>query len=122
MQNDPTLDGKYLGTISADFVKVADKLQEASYAIRKKGDFSYPIFIVSQVPTALGTLLIAPEEADNQRYYYATYLEVLVQCQIIAQDKVAAFRQAYKNPDEFCCLLVVDETFTNFLYTPYPVD
>jgi hypothetical protein len=43
MQNDPELSGKYLGTISEDFVKVADTLKEASYQIRKAG-FEYPIF------------------------------------------------------------------------------
>jgi hypothetical protein len=43
MNNDPELSGKYLGTISADFVKVADTLKEASYQIRKSG-FAFPIF------------------------------------------------------------------------------
>ncbi len=36
MQNDPELDGKYLGTISQDFVIVSDTLKEASYQIRKR--------------------------------------------------------------------------------------
>ncbi|MEL6539530.1 MAG: hypothetical protein AAFP93_02045 [Bacteroidota bacterium] len=122
MPDEPTLDSKHLGAISADFVKVADKLQEASYTIRRKGHYDCPIFIVSKVPVAVGTLLIAPGEADNAQYYYAAYLDALIQCQIIAQDRVEAFRQAYKDPDEFCCLLVVEERFVNFLYTPYPVD
>jgi hypothetical protein len=37
MFNDPELNGKYLGTISEDFIKVADTLKEASYQIRKGG-------------------------------------------------------------------------------------
>ena len=41
MHNDPELSWKYLGTISADFVKVSDTLKEASYQIRKAG-FDYP--------------------------------------------------------------------------------
>ena len=43
MHNDPELSGKYLGTISEDFVKVSDTLKEASYQIRKAG-FDHPIF------------------------------------------------------------------------------
>jgi hypothetical protein len=42
--NDPELDGKYLGTISQDFVKVADTIKEASYQIRKRGFSKYPSF------------------------------------------------------------------------------
>ena len=122
MHNLPTLDGKYLGTISADFVKVADTLKEASYLIRKQEAYPYPIFVMARIPLSIGALLIEKNEADNDWYYYAAYLEALVQCGLIAEDKTAAFQEAYKNPDEFCCLLVVDQPFTNFVYMPYPVD
>lgn len=122
MHNDPTLDGKYLGTISADFVKIADKLQEASYLIRKRGGYAYPIFPASPVAIDLGSLLAEKGEMNNAWYYYAAYLEALVQCQLIAKDKVGAFKSIYKDPDEFCCLLVVDKKFTNFVYIPYPID
>ncbi len=122
MHNDPTLDGKYLGTISADFVKVADKLQEASYLIRKQKDYTYPIFPISKVPLSIGALLIEKGEVDNQWHYYAAYLDALIQYGLIAQDKAAVFQNAYKDPDEFCCLLVVDPDFTSFVYIPYPLE
>ena len=122
MHNDPTLDGKYLGTISADFVKIADKLQEASYLIMVRGGYAYPIFPTSPVAIDLGSLLAEKDEIGNQWYYYAAYLEALVQCQLIAEDKVEAFKSTYKDPDEFCCLLVVDKDFTSFVYIPYPTD
>lgn len=122
MTNETPLDGKYLGTISTDFVKVADTLKEASYLIRKQGTYPYPIFVMSQAPLSIGALLIEKDEAGNQWYYYAAYLEALVQYKLIAEDKAEDFQKAYKNPDEFCCLLVVDENFTNFVYMPYPVD
>ncbi len=117
-----TLDAKYLGILSADFIKVADKLKEASYLIRKIGNYPYPVFVVSQAPVSLGALLIEKDELGNQWNYYATYLEVLVQCKLIIEDKVDAFKNTYKDPDKFCCLLVVDTSFTSFLYTPYPID
>ena len=43
MQNDPELSGKYLGTITKDFVVVADSIKEASYQIRKQGFSEFPI-------------------------------------------------------------------------------
>ena len=120
MYNESTLNGKYLGTISADFVKVANKLKEASYVIRKQGGYNYPVFPISKVPLSVGALLIEKKETDNQWYYYAAYLDVLVQCGLVAKDKAAAFQKVYKDPDEFCCLLVVDTSFTNFVHIPYP--
>jgi hypothetical protein len=120
MHNELTLDGKYLGTLSADFVKVADRLKEASYLIRKQGGCSYPIFLISKVPIAVGALLIEKGEMDNQWCYYAAYLDVLIQCGLVDEGKATAFENTYKDPEEFCCLLVVDTGFTNFVYIPYP--
>lgn len=120
MHNELPLHGKYLGAISADFVKVAEKLKEASYVIRKQGRYNHPVFLVSKVPLSVGALLIEKQETDNEWHYYAAYLDVLVQCGLIAEEKAAAFQNAYKDPDAFCCLLVVDTNFTNFVHIPYP--
>jgi hypothetical protein len=46
--NDPELDGKSLGKISQDFIKVADNIKEVSYQIRKRGFSDFPIFILSK--------------------------------------------------------------------------
>lgn len=122
MQNDPELDGKYLGTISKDFVVVAETLKEASYEIRKRGFSDFPIFPISKANIELGQLLIAKHELAVEWNYYTTYLDEFVQRNLINKDKVKEFEQTYKDPDEFCCLFVVDKDFTNFLYIPYPED
>ena len=122
MHNDPTLDGKYLGVISEDFIKVADRLQDAAYQIRKKGGYAHPIFVLSRAATELGALLIAKGEMGNVWDYYASYLEVLVHYKLIDENKVDAFKKTYKDPDEFCCLLVVEDASFHFVYVPYPVD
>ena len=68
MFNDPELDGKYLGTISKDFVKVADSLKEASYQIKKAG-FDFPIFPISKEEIPIGQLLIDKFAADGDWEY-----------------------------------------------------
>ncbi len=118
--NDPELDGKFLGTISQDFVIVADSLKEASYQIRKRGFSEYPIFPVCKTPQELGALLIDKSEVATQWYYYATFLDEFVQRKLM--DRPEDFIEKYKDPEEFCCLFVVDPDFTNFLYIPYPED
>lgn len=120
MQNDPELSGKYLGTISQDFVKVADTLKEASYQIRKRGFSSHPIFPICKVDQPIGQLLIDSRTAKTEWKYYASFLEEFMQRELIAhQDD---FKAAFKNPDEFCCLFVVDKEFTNFVFIPFPED
>ena len=121
MFNDPELNGKYLGTISSDFIKVADTLKEASYQIRKAG-FVYPIFPISKETIPIGQLLIARNNMDAEWFYNASFMDEFVQRDLIAHDKQAEFIKAYKDPDEFCCLFVVDQAFTNFVFIPYPED
>lgn len=121
MQNDPELSGKYLGTISQDFVKVSDILKEASYQIRKAG-FDFPLFVICKEPQPMGQLLIDRLNSQTEWNYFASFLDEMVQREIVSKDKIEDFKQAYRNPDEFCCLFVVDTTFTNFVFIPFPED
>ena len=120
--NDPELDGKYLGTITTDFVKVADNLKEASYMIRKKGFSEFPVFPVSRSEIPIGRLLYGKDELHLEWNYYASYLEQFVEAKLIDKSRMDNFKEVYKDPDEFCCLFIVDETLTSFIYVPYPID
>lgn len=120
MYNDPELNGKYLGTISRDFVKVSDSLKEASYQIRKRGFSDFPIFPVCKTDQPIGQLLIDRETLKTEWNYYASFLDEFVQRDLVEHPD--DFTAAYKDPDEFCCLFVVDKEFTNFVFIPFPED
>jgi hypothetical protein len=120
--NDPELNGKYLGTVSQDFVKISDNIKEASYQIRKRGFSEYPVFIIAKTEIPIGQLLFKKDEVHTTWNYYVTYVDEFVERKIIEKDKLDLFKEAYKNPEEFCCLFVIDEDFTNFVYIPYPED
>lgn len=121
MNNDPELSGKYLGTITSDFIKVADVLKDASYQLRRRGLSDYPIFVISKSSVHVGQLLLGKAEVDNNNWNYNfSFLDEFIQRGLVAEDKVEDFKVAYKNPDEFCCLFVVDIEFTNFVFIPYP--
>lgn len=123
MENDPELSGKYLGTISQDFAIVSDTLKEASYQIRTRDFSQYPIFPISRLEEIpIGQLLIDKQEVASAWNYNAAFLDEFVQREIVAKDKVDEFVKAYKDPDEFCCLFVIDGEFTRFLFIPYPED
>jgi len=120
--NDPELDGKYLGTISKDFVIVSETLKEASYQVRDRGFSEYPIFPISKDDIPLGQLLISKREVATDWNYHITYIDEFVQLNIIEKEKVDEFKKVYKDPDEFCCLFVIDGEFTRFVFIPYPID
>ena len=121
--NDPELNGKYLGTITKDFAAVSDTLKEASYQIRKREISQYPVFAFARQEVPVGMLLINADEQEGLQWHvFASYLEILAQQGIVDPAKLDEFKATWKNPDEFCCLLVVDEEFTNFVYVPYPED
>lgn len=122
MNNDPELSGKYLGTISSDFVKVADTLKEASYQIRKRGISEYPVFPICKEQQPIGQIILPQAQANTEWNYYASFLDEFVQRGIIDNEKQKDFTDAFKEPDEFCCLFVIDKDFTNFVFIPYPED
>jgi hypothetical protein len=121
MFNDPELNGKYLGTITQDFVKVSDTLKEASYQIRKAG-FEFPIFPISKMEIPVGQILIPKGPLQLTWNYYASFLDEFIQRELVAADKEEEFKSNYKDPDEFCCLFVVDKDFASFVYIPFPED
>ena len=101
---------------------MCDTLLEASSQIRK-GDFSkYPIFVFAKQEVPLGGLLVNADELNLEWHVFASYLELFVQQGIIEPDGVNYFQANYKNADEFCCLFVLDEEFTKFVFVPYPED
>ena len=121
MQNDPELSGKFLGSISQDFVKVSDTLKEASYQISKAG-FEFPIFPICKEEQPIGQILLQRSVNGTDWHYYASFLDEFIQRGMVLSDKVEDFKMAYKDPDEFCCLFVIDVEFTKFVYIPYPED
>jgi hypothetical protein len=120
--NDPALNGKYLGTVTQDFVKISDQVKEASYQIRKRGFSDFPIFLITKSDIPIGQLLFKDKEVGTTWSYFVTYLDEFVQRNIIANDRLDLFKASYKDPDEFCCLFVIDGEFNSFVYIPYPVD
>ncbi|KXX70273.1 hypothetical protein [Flammeovirga sp. SJP92] len=125
MQNTPELNsqGKYLGTITKDFIKVYSVLQEASYQVRKRNFSQYPIFPVSKTQANVGQHIVGPQQKEFLEWNYSvSFAEEFLQKELILAEKYEEFKKNYKNADEFCCLFVIDEDFVNFVFIPYPVD
>ena len=122
MHNDPELNGKYLGSITQDFVKIAHILREASYQMRKRNISQYPIFPIGKQHLPAWEILLGRAQGTLQWDYHISFLEQFVGKGLIENDTF--FKESYKNAEEFCCLFVIDTeaNFTNFVYVPYPED
>ena len=122
MQNSPELNGKYLGTITKDFAQVSDTLKEASYQLRSRKISDFPIFPISKDEVNVGQLLLGKTEVNSAWNYNFSYLDEFVQRELIKGDMVEEFKKTFKDPDEFCCLFVIDKEFLNFVFIPFPED
>ncbi|WP_337042394.1 hypothetical protein [Emticicia sp. 17c] len=120
--NSPELDNKIMGRISEDFVTVADHLKEASYQIRKRGFSEYPIFVLTKIPTEVGQLLFGRSDFKTKFDYKASFLDEFVQRKLIGEESIELFKENYKNPEEYCCLFVIEDNFAGFVFVPFPED
>ena len=121
-ENAPELNGKYLGTITKDFVKVCDTLKEAAYQLKARKISEFPIFPIAKKDIAIGQNLIPKGQKENEWVYNFSFLDEFVQRGLVDPEKQEEFKKSFKNPEEFCCMFVVDMDFTNILFVPYPVD
>lgn len=122
MENSAGLSGKYLGTISQDFIIVSETLKEAAYQLRARKISEFPIFPIAKNQIPVGQLLLGKKEVATEWNYHFSFLEEFQQRMLVTEDKLEDFKKNYKDPEEFCCLFVVDDEFTNFVYIPYPED
>ena len=123
LDDDPKpLDGKYLGEITSDFILIADLLKEAAYQMKVRKISAYPIFPICRTAQPIGSLLLTAGQKNLRWNYYFSFLEEFVERGLLPLEGVETFKEAYKQTDEFCCLFVVDEAFTNFVFIPYPDD
>ena len=121
--NSPDVNRKLMSAVSSDFVKVSETLREASYVIRKRGFTENPIFVASRREAEIGQLLLGPNElAGNAWYYRASLLDEFVQRRLVGEESIEMFKENYKNPDEYCCLFVIEGDFAGFIFIPFPED
>ena len=64
-ENAPELNGKYLGTITKDFVKVCDTLKVAAYQLKARKISEFPIFPIAKKDIAIGQNLIPKGQKEN---------------------------------------------------------
>ncbi|MCD8538636.1 MAG: hypothetical protein LRY55_01925, partial [Leadbetterella sp.] len=108
--------------VSSDFLKVSDHLKESSYQIRKRDFSKYPVFVLSEDAIDLGALLFDKPDFKTVYQYRANFLEDFISRGMIGEESRELFIENYKDPEEYCCLFVIDGDFAGFIYLPFPND
>lgn len=120
--NSPELDKKMVGRVTEDFLIVCDHLKEASYQIRSRNHSQYPVFVVSERESPVGSTFFKPSDLGTRFFYNASYFEDFLERELIGSDSEELFKEHYKDPEEFCCLFVIEAQFAGFIYIPFPND
>lgn len=77
----------------------------------------YPIFVVHPASIELGLPVVEKGEHSRWSIHIST-LEEFAARQVIEMEKVADFRQVYKDPLAFLCLFVLSDLGAQFLFLP----
>lgn len=109
----------FIDKIYKDFVSVGENIKQAMYHIHNDSDFECPVVIVSDNITDLGDILIKSGENGNSLNYYATYIDFLVQKNVLPMSDLLTFKDLYHQHKEHCCMLVIFEGNMDFLFVPY---
>ncbi|AWV96702.1 hypothetical protein [Arcticibacterium luteifluviistationis] len=120
--NSPELDKKQMGLVTEDFLKVCDHLKEGSYQIRSRKFSEYPVFVATIADVPVGNTLFFKDDLGTRYEYKATFLEEFIERGIVGPESEGLFKEHYKNPEEYCCLFVMDGKFAGFVYIPFPED
>ncbi len=120
--NSPEINQKLMGKVSSDFIKVSEHLKEASYQIIKRKFSENPIFILTENPVEIGATLFQQNDFKTTYEYRASFLEEFISRNMIGDESIEFFKENYKDPEEYCCLFVIDQAFAGFIYLPFPND
>ena len=94
-------------------------MDRAVNAVLEQEISKYPIMIVSVSAVDLGIPLIDREESGGALNIHVSTLEEMVTKQVIQMEKVDAFIQVYKDPENHICIFYIGPNQAEFLFLPY---
>jgi hypothetical protein len=96
-----------------------ESIREIAEEIVQAEVSKYPIFVASKEPVSIGKMVIDKEELALEWSIFASTLEEFVRRKIITQEKLNAFRSAWKSPETHCCIFALIDDTASFIYVPY---
>ncbi len=104
--------------IERDMAPYMGLLSDAADTILDEKVSSYPIFVIHQLEVEIGIALLGREAAGSNWNVHASTLEELAAKRIVAHEKVDDFRDVYKDPEAYLCLLLLTQQGAQFIFLP----
>jgi len=120
--NEEMKESEKLLVIENEMKGFAKLLGAASDKIISSQASSFPIFVVSKQPIALGINLIDREKVNSNWSINASSFEELVSKKLIFENKTADFQRTFKDPNEYICLFVLSDLGAQYMFIPRIVD
>ena len=93
-------------------------LAEAQEVVLDNEISEFPVFVFSKVKPELGVKLYDSIDEDLDWYVNATSLEELVAKNIVDSERITEFKEVYKDPTSYFCILLLDGTTAQFAFPP----
>lgn len=91
-------------------------LTEAQEVVLDSEVSEFPVFVFSRVKPEIGVKLYDSLDEDLDWYVHATSLEELVAKNIIDSSRVNEFKEVYKDPKSYFCILLLDGETAQFAF------
>ncbi len=91
-------------------------LGEAQEVILDNAVSEFPVFVFSKTLPELGVQLYESREMERDWYVHATSLEELVAKNVIDSSRIEDFKEVYKDPASYFCILLLDGTTAQFAF------
>ncbi len=115
------MDEEIYKSLHDDLEICRDYIRQIALGIIRGKVSRYPIFVAKRGENDidLGLPLINRSDFDISWNFNASHLEDFVNKGIVTKEKSEEFIKAYKNPEQFMCVFVIDEASPSFVFMPY---
>jgi hypothetical protein len=96
-----------------------ESIREISAEILSGKVSRYPVFVAYREEVNIGKPIIDKEELALDWSINASTLEEFLRRGIVKEDKLEAFRKAWKDPSTHLCVFAVFDNGAGFIYVPY---
>ncbi len=108
-----------LASLREDFKEISQNMKEFSLMVISEGISSFPTYVAYDLECGIGKPFARKEFSDLNWNYNASVLEEFVTKGIISEEKVADFMNAYSDPQEKACILLLLDKGANLVFIPF---
>lgn len=118
---EPGAGNPLLASLQNDLRYYADYLQGLTREVLDSGTSKYPVFVAHQEAGGIeiGRPILQHEQIETRWSINISLMEEFVAKGIVPRDKFAAFKQSWKDPEEYMCVFVLAGAASSFAYLPY---